>query len=60
MRFLFTSLLFILTTNSYSINWTKELNGTSSSERINLFEGRIVSHYKNSENWKDSIGNYKI
>ena len=43
--------------NLYSINWTKEFNGISSSEKINLFNGGTISHYKNSGNWKDSLGN---
>ena len=58
MRFLFITLFFITITNSYAINWTKEFNGTSSSEKINLSDGRTVSHYKNSGNWQDSFGNY--
>ena len=58
MQFLFFILFFIITTNSYSISWTKEFNGVSSSEKINLSDGGTVSHYKNSGNWKDSLGNY--
>ena len=58
MRFLFITLFFTIITNSYTISWTKEFNGTSSSEKINLSDGRTVSHYKNSGNWKDSFGNY--
>ena len=58
MQFSFTILFLIITTNLYSISWTKEFNGTSSSEKINLSDGRQVSHYKNSGNWKDSLGNY--
>ena len=58
MRSFFITLYFILTTNSYAISWTREYNGVSSSENIKLSDGRKVSHYKNSGNWKDSIGNY--
>ena len=56
MRFLF--IFFIAIKNSYSINWTKEFNGISSSEKINLSNGGTISHYKNFGNWKDSLGNY--
>ena len=58
MRLLFTLLFFIIIKNSYSINWTKEFNGVSSSEKINLSNGGTISHYKNSGNWKDSLGYY--
>ena len=58
MQFLFITLFFTIITNSYAISWTKEFNRTSSSEKINLSDGRTVSHYKNSGNWKDSFGNY--
>ena len=58
MQFLFITLFFTIITNSYAISWTKEFNGTSSSEKIILSDGRTVSHYKNSGNWKDSFGNY--
>ena len=58
MKFLFIPLFFIIIKNSYSINWTKEFNGISSSEKINLSNGGTISHYKNSGNWKDSLGNY--
>ena len=58
MRYLFFTLFLTTITNSYAISWTKEFNGTSSSEKINLSDGRTVSHYKNSGNWKDSFGNY--
>ena len=58
MRFLFIPLFLIMITNSYSINWTKEFNGVSSSEKIKLSNGATISHYKNSGNWKDSLGNY--
>ena len=57
MRLLFI-LFFIIIKNSYSINWTKEFNGISSSEKINLSNGGTISHYKNFGNWKDSLGNY--
>ena len=58
LRFFLIIFFFIITTNSYSISWTKEYNGVSSSEKINLSDGRKLSHYKNSGNWKDSLGNY--
>ena len=58
MRLLFILLFFIIIKNSYSINWTKEFNGISSSEKINLSNGGTISHYKNFGNWKDSLGNY--
>jgi hypothetical protein len=58
MRYFLIILLYIIVVNSYSITWTKEYNGVSSSEKINLTEGGKVSHYKNSGNWKDSLGNY--
>ena len=58
MRIFLIPLLYIIVVNSYSITWTKEYNGVSSSEKINLTEGGKVSHYKNSGNWKDSLGNY--
>ena len=58
MRLLFILIFFIIIKNSYSINWTKEFNGISSSEKINLSNGGTISHYKNSGNWKDSLGNY--
>ena len=58
MQFLFITLFLIITTNSFSISWTKEFNGMSSSEEIKLSDGGTVSHYKNSGNWKDSLGNY--
>ena len=58
MRSLFTTLFLMMTINSYSINWTKEFNGFSSSEKITLSNGGTISHYKNSGNWKDSLGNY--
>ncbi len=58
MRLLFISLFFIIAAKSFCISWTKEFNGVSSSEKINLSDGRKVSHYKNNGNWKDSLGNY--
>lgn len=58
MRFLLTSIFLIITINSYSITWTKEFNGMSSSEKIKLSAGGTISHYKNNGNWKDSLGNY--
>ena len=58
MRFFFIIAIFILTINSYSISWTKEYNGISSSKKINLSDGGKLSHYENSGNWKDSLGNY--
>ena len=58
MRLLFTSLFFVIAAKSFCISWTKEFNGVSSSEKINLSDGRKVSHYKNNGNWKDSLGNY--
>ena len=58
MRIFLIPLLYIIVVNSYSITWTKEYNGVSSSEKIDLTEGGKVSHYKNSGNWKDSLGNY--
>ncbi len=58
MRIFLIPLLYIIVVNSYSITWTKEYNGISSSEKIDLSEGGKVSHYKNSGNWKDSLGNY--
>ena len=58
MRIFLIPLLYIIVVNSYSITWTKEYNGVSSSEKINLTEGGKVSNYKNSGNWKDSLGNY--
>ena len=29
-------------------------------KKINLSDGRTLSHYKNKGNWKDSLGNYGI
>ena len=58
MKFLFIPLFFTIIKNSYSINWTKEFNGISSNEKINLSNGGTISHYKNFGNWKDSLGNY--
>lgn len=58
MRSFFITLFLLINTSSYSISWTKEFNGVSSSEKINLSDGRKVSHYKNNGNWKDSLGNY--
>ena len=58
MQFLFITFFLIITTNSFSTSWTKEFNGMSSSEKIKLSDGGTVSHYKNSGNWKDSLGNY--
>ena len=52
------STFFIIMKNLYSINWTKEFNGISSNEKINLSNGGTISHYKNFGNWKDSLGNY--
>ena len=49
MRLLFILLFFIIMKNLYSINWTKEFNGISSSEKINLSNGGKISHYKRSE-----------
>ena len=58
MRLLFLILFYIITTNSFSIEWTKEFNGISSSIKIKLSDGGTISHYENSGNWKDSLGNY--
>ena len=58
MRLLFILLFFIIIKNSYSINWTKEFNGNSSSEKINISNGGIISYYRNFGNSKDSLGNY--
>lgn len=58
MKLFFFILFIIINTNAYSNNWTKEYNGISSSQKINLSDGGKVSHYKNSGNWKDSLGNY--
>lgn len=60
MKILLLILSIIITCNSYSKSWTKEFNGFSSSEKINLSDGRTLSHYKNKGNWKDSLGNYGI
>ena len=58
MRLFFITLILFITTNLYSISWTKEYNGISSSEKIDLSDGRKISHYKNSGNWTDSMGNF--
>ena len=60
MRLILISLFFVFTVNLFSKNWTKEYNGMSSSETIKLSDGRKLSHYKSSGNWKDSLGNYGI
>ena len=58
MKFIILIIFFVFGTNLYSKSWTKEYNGSSSRERIDLSDGRSVSHYKNNGNWKDSLGNY--
>ena len=58
MQLLFTVLFYITIANLYATSWTKEFNGISSIENISLSDGGIISHYKNSGNWKDSLGNY--
>ena len=49
MRLFFILLFFIIIKNLYSINWTKEFNGISASEKINLSDGGAISHYKTLE-----------
>ena len=58
MRFILFIFFLVLLKNSHSKSWTKEFNGYSSSEKIELSDGSTISHYKNKGNWKDSLGNY--
>lgn len=60
MRFCIIACIFFIVTSTFSISWTREFNGVSSSEKINLSDGSVVSHYKNTGNWKDTLGNYGI
>ncbi len=56
--FFLSYFFFTIIKNSYSINWTKEFNGISFSEKINLSNRGTISHYKNFGYWKVSLGNY--
>ena len=58
MKILLLILSIIITCNSYSKSWTKEFNGFSSSEKINLSDGRTLSHYKNKE--EINMNNFNI
>ena len=49
MRSVFIQLFFIIIKNLHSINWTKEFNGISYSEKINLSNGKTIPHYKTLE-----------
>ena len=55
MRFILFIFCLVLLKNSHSKSWTKEFNGYSSSEKIELSDGSTISHYKNKGNWKDSL-----